>query len=174
MSTPINIRLVCATNMPLYRMVQEKTFREDLLYRINTVEIKVPPLRERRSDIPLLTDHFTALFAKKYNKTGISLHPDVYKKLDTYSWPGNIRELQHVIERAIILTDKDILKPSDFLVMQETGRTADPVGFRMEDVEKQTIQQALEKYHYNISKAADELGMARTTLYRKMTKYGIS
>lgn len=172
--TPINIRLICATNMPLYMMVQEKTFREDLLYRINTVEIKVPPLRERRSDIPLLTDHFTRLFARKYNKTGIALHPDVYQKLDTYSWPGNIRELQHVVERAIILNDKDILKPSDFLIMQENSHPADLAGYRMEDVEKQTIQQALEKYRYNISKAADELGMARTTLYRKMTKYGIS
>ena len=172
--TAINIRLICATNMPLYKMVQEKTFREDLLYRINTVEIKVPPLRERRSDIPLFTDHFTRLFARKYNKTGISLHQDVYQKLDTYSWPGNIRELQHVIERAIILNDKDLLKPADFLIMHETSRITDPVGFRMEDVEKQTIQQVLEKYRYNISKAADELGMARTTLYRKMTKYGIS
>jgi DNA-binding NtrC family response regulator len=172
--TPINIRLICATNMPLYKMVQEKTFREDLLYRINTVEIKVPPLRERRSDIPLLTDHFTRLFAKKYNKTGISLDPDVYQKLEAYSWPGNIRELQHVIERAIILSDETLLKPADFLVMQEGGRILDPVGYRLEDVEKQTILQALEKYHYNISKAANELGMARTTLYRKMTKYGIS
>jgi len=172
--TLINIRLICATNMPLYRMVQEKTFREDLLYRINTVEIKVPPLRERRSDIPLLTDHFTRLYARKYNKTGISLQQDVYQKLDTYSWPGNIRELQHVIERAIILNDKDILKPVDFLIMHETSRSTDLLGYRMEDVEKQTIQQALEKYRYNISKAADELGMARTTLYRKMTKYDIS
>jgi two-component system response regulator HydG len=172
--TPINIRLICATNMPLYKMVQEKTFREDLLYRIYTVEIKVPPLRERRSDIPLLTDHFTGLYARKYNKTGISLQQDVYQKLDTYSWPGNIRELQHVIERAIILNDKDILKPVDFLIMHETSRSTDLIGYRMEDVEKQTIQQALEKYRYNISKAADELGMARTTLYRKMTKYGIS
>ncbi|MCK4852854.1 MAG: sigma-54-dependent Fis family transcriptional regulator [Bacteroidales bacterium] len=172
--TPINIRLICATNMPLYRMVREKSFREDLLYRINTVEIKVPPLRERRSDIPLFTDHFTRLFARKYNKTGISLHQDVYQKLDTYSWPGNIRELQHVIERAIILNDKDILKPVDFLIMHETSHSTDLVGFRMEDVEKQTIQQVLVKYRYNISKAADELGMARTTLYRKMTKYGIS
>jgi two-component system response regulator HydG len=172
--TPINIRLICATNMPLYRMVQEKTFREDLLYRINTVEIKVPPLRERKSDIPLLTDHFTRLFARKYNKTGISLHEDTYQKLSSYSWPGNIRELQHVIERAIILSEKDLLRPADFLIMQEPGRSADLVGFRMEDVEKQTIQQALEKYRYNISKAAHELGMARTTLYRKMTKYGIS
>jgi len=172
--TPINIRLICATNMPLYRMVQEKTFREDLLYRINTVEIKVPPLRERISDIPLLTDHFTLLYARKYNKTGISLQQDVYQKLETYSWPGNIRELQHVVERAIILNDKDILKPADFLIMHETSRSTDLIGYRMEDVEKQTIQQALEKYRYNISKAADELGMARTTLYRKMTKYGIS
>jgi DNA-binding NtrC family response regulator len=172
--TPIDIRLICATNMPLHQMVQEKTFREDLLYRINTVEIRVPPLRERAADITLLTDHFTRMFAKKYNKTGIRLHPDVYQKLSSYSWPGNIRELQHVIERAIILSDRELLKPSDFLVMQDVSRVADPAGFRMEDVEKQTIQQALEKHRYNISKAAGELGMARTTLYRKMTKYGIS
>ncbi len=172
--TPIDIRLICATNMPLHQMVQEKTFREDLLYRINTVEINVPPLRERKSDIPLFTDHFTRLFAQKYNKAGIRFHGDVYQKLAAYSWPGNIRELQHVIERAIILSDKDTLKPADFLIMQETSRGASPIGFRMEDVEKQTIQQVLEKYRYNISKAADELGMARTTLYRKMTKYGIS
>jgi two-component system response regulator HydG len=171
---PIDIRLICATNMPLHRMVQEKTFREDLLYRINTVEIKVPPLRERISDIPLLTDHFVRIFSRKYNKTDIHLHPDVYRKLGSYTWPGNIRELQHVIERAIILSEQDLLRPADFLVMQETSHIANPIGFRMEDVEKQTIQQALEKYRYNISKAADELGMARTTLYRKMTKYGIT
>jgi transcriptional regulator of acetoin/glycerol metabolism len=122
----------------------------------------------------LLTDHFTRLYARKYNKDGIQLHPDVHQKLGSYAWPGNIRELQHVIERAIILSDREVLKPADFLVIQETGRVADPVGFRMEDVEKQTIQQALEKHRYNISKAAEELGMARTTLYRKMTKYGIS
>ena len=170
----IDIRLICATNMPLYQMVQEKTFREDLLYRINTVEIKVPPLRDRKSDIPLLAAHFTESYARKYNKPGIHLHEDALKKLSAYSWPGNIRELQHVIERAIILTDKDILGAVDFLISQESHRSPVSTGFRMEDVEKQTISQALEKNRHNISKSAIELGMARTTLYRKILKYGLS
>ncbi len=172
--TPIDIRLVSATNMPLYKMVQEKSFREDLLYRINTVEIKIPSLRERQADIPLLADHFTELFARKYNKEGIRLKNEAYQKLGDYPWPGNIRELQHVIERAIILSDSEILKPSDLLIRQHAGSTSLSTGFRMEEVEKETIRQALEKYRYNISKTSEELGMARTTLYRKITKYGIS
>ena len=172
--TPIDIRLVSATNMPLYKMVQERSFREDLLYRINTVEIKIPPLRERQADIPLLSEHFTRMYARKYNKEGVRLQNEAQKKLVDYQWPGNIRELQHVIERAIILSDSDILKPADMLISRYTGSTSIPKGFRMQEVEKETILQALEKHRYNISKTAEELGMARTTLYRKMTKYGIS
>ena len=172
--TPIDIRLISATNMPLYNMVQEKSFREDLLYRINTVEISIPPLRERKEDIPLLCDHFAKLYARKYKKEGIQLQKESYQKLSDYAWPGNIRELQHVIERAIILSDTPVLKPQDFPISRQAGRTSSATGFRMEEVEKETIRNALERYRYNISKAADELGMARTTLYRKMTKYGIS
>jgi len=172
--TPIDIRLISATNMPLHKMVQEKSFREDLLYRINTVEISIPALRERKEDIPLLADHFTILYARKYKKDGIRLDNQSYQRLQDYSWPGNIRELQHVIERAIILGDDRILKPSDFLISHQAGVTSSTSGFRMQEVEAETIRQALERYRYNISKAAQELGMARTTLYRKMTKYGIS
>jgi DNA-binding NtrC family response regulator len=172
--TPVDIRLISATNMPVYKMVQEKSFREDLLYRINTVEISIPPLRERREDIPLLMDHFIDIFARKYKKEGLRPETEALKKLLDYSWPGNIRELQHVIERAIIMSDSDTLKTSDFLISKQSGALPTSTGFRMEEVEKETIRQALEKYRYNISKAAEELGMARTTLYRKMTKYGFS
>lgn len=172
--TAIDIRLVCATNMPLYDMVSEKGFREDLLYRINTVEIRIPPLRDRKEDIPLLTEHFTSLYSRKYQKTGLKIQADCFKKLGEYSWPGNIRELQHVIERAIIMNDSGVLKPSDFLISRPGTSPGPSTSFRMEEVEAETIRQALEKYRYNISKAAGELGMARTTLYRKMTKYGIS
>ena len=172
--TPIDIRLISATNMPIYKMVMEKTFREDLLYRINTVEIRVPPLRERKEDIPLLTDHFLALYARKYLKEGIQFQKDVYQKLSDYLWPGNIRELQHVVERAIILSDSQILKPSDFPISKKAAGISESTGFRMKEVEKETILKVLDKYRYNISRAAEELGMARTTLYRKMSKYGIS
>lgn len=172
--TPIDIRLISATNMPLYTMVKERSFREDLLYRINTVEIKIPSLRERKEDIPLLTDHFIALNARKYKKEGIKLQDDSYQKLKEYAWPGNIRELQHVIERAIILDESLVIKPSDLFISRPAGSPTVPTGFRMDDVESETIQQSLERHHYNISRAAEELGMARTTLYRKMTKYGIS
>ncbi|MFC2115549.1 sigma-54-dependent transcriptional regulator [Bacteroidota bacterium] len=172
--TPIDIRLISATNMPLYNMVQEKSFREDLLYRINTVEIKIPALRERQTDIPALAEHFTRMYARKYNKEGIILKNEAHQKLVDYQWPGNIRELQHVIERAIILSDSDILKPSDLLISQHTVNPSLTKGFRMQEVERETIRYALEKYRYNISKAAEELGMARTTLYRKMAKYGIT
>jgi len=172
--TPFDIRLISATNMPVYKMVQEKSFREDLLYRINTVEINIPPLRERKDDIPLLSRHFTEVYSRKYKKEGLKIDNLAIQKLLDYSWPGNIRELQHVIERAIILSDSSTLRSSDFLITKQTRSMTDTTGFRMESVEKDTIRQALEKHRYNISRAAEELGMARTTLYRKMTKYGIS
>ncbi len=172
--TPIDIRLISATNMPVYKMVQEKSFREDLLYRINTVEINIPPLRERKDDIPLLSRHFTEVYSRKYKREGLKIDNVAIQKLLDYSWPGNIRELQHVIERAIILSDSPTLRSSDFLITKQTGSVTATTGFRMKTVEKETIRQALEKNRYNISKAAEELGMARTTLYRKMTKYGIS
>ncbi len=170
--TPINIRLVCATNMNLHEMVAQKKFREDLMYRINTVEIKIPSLRERVSDIPELTNHFLNLYAKKYNKSGIRLSRESYLKLNKYNWPGNVRELQHVVERAVIMCDKNLLGPSDFLI-ERTDTDKQPDSLNMEEVEKQTILNALQRNHNNISKAAEEMGFARTTLYRKMKKYGI-
>ncbi len=172
--TPIDIRLISATNMPLYEMVREKTFREDLLYRINTVEIRIPPLRERKEDIQTLAGHFVSVYARKYRKNGLSIQPEAIRKLEDYAWPGNIRELQHVIERAVILSESSILKPSDFLIARQAIRTTRPSGQSMEEVEREAILKALEKNRYNISRASEELGLARTTLYRKMNKYGIS
>ncbi|KPK87194.1 MAG: AAA family ATPase [Bacteroides sp. SM23_62_1] len=170
---PVDIRLICATNTPLYELVSEKKFREDLLYRINTVEIRVPPLRERVSDLPLLTDYFKDIYARRYSKGKVKISRDSYHKLCRYNWPGNIRELQHVVERAIILSESDILKPDDFLVERFEIRHQIKEILNMEEVEKQTILNALERNNHNMTKAAEELGMARTTLYRKMKRYDI-
>ena len=169
---PIDIRLICATNMPIYEMAGGNKFREDLLYRINTVEIKIPPLRERRSDIPLLTDYFIKIYGGKYKKDSIMISKESLNKLTQYHWPGNVRELQHVIERAIILSESNILTPDDFLIDKaEIPTFADTLN--MEDVEKHTIINALKSNGQNITMAAIDLGMSRTTLYRKIKKYDI-
>jgi DNA-binding NtrC family response regulator len=173
--TSIDIRLICATNLHLYDMVKENKFRQDLLYRINTVEIHLPPLRERQEDIPILVHHFLKIFSKKYNKKARQLSAASLKKLQMYKWPGNIRELQHTIERAVIMSDEAILQPGDFLFS-----TADTAGeslvfdnYNLETVEKILIQKTLKKHHGNISSAARELGLTRTSLYRRMEKHGI-
>jgi two-component system, NtrC family, response regulator HydG len=172
-SQPIDVRLICATNMPVSEMVTQKKFREDLLYRINTVEMSIPPLRERTGDIPLLTDYFKDIYARKYNKGKIKILPESHKKLARYYWPGNVRELQHIIERTIILSESDILKPDDFLVERTGIRANVSEIMNMEEVEKQTILNSLERNRRNMTRTSEELGMARTTLYRKMKKYDI-
>lgn len=174
-SIPIDIRLVCATNMPLHQMVQEGTFRQDLLYRINTVEIHVPPLCDRIEDIPLLADHYMNVYSKKYNKKVTAISGDAITKLKRYPWPGNIRELQHAIERAIIMTDSKTLQEEDF----PFGRSLSNAGnndadtLNLDDVEKAAIAKALQLHGGNISKAAEELGLTRASLYRRMEKYGL-
>lgn len=173
---PIDIRLICATNMPVYDMVGENTFRQDLLYRINTVEIQLPPLRQRIEDIPLLTDHFSKQYANKYRKPISKIAPGTVKKLQKYSWPGNIRELQHAIERAIIMSDSDTLSPEDFFFLsqkQESIQTAEPDSYNLDDVEKGVIERVINKHNGNISKAAKELGLTRASLYRRLEKYGL-
>jgi DNA-binding NtrC family response regulator len=169
----VDLRLISATNIPLTEMIEQKSFRKDLLYRINTVEIRVPPLRQRIDDIPLLADHFMEQSVKKYNKPGLIMTSDCYSKLTEYSWPGNIRELQHIIERAVILSDKRKITPDDLLIEKSSLPVSTTESLFMEDVEKQVIIKALRQHGQNISLAAHELGMARTTLYRKMKKYGI-
>ncbi len=172
---PIDIRLVCATNMPLHQMVQEGTFRQDLLYRINTVEIHVPPLCDRIEDIPLLADHFVATYAKKYNKKVTNISGEALTKLKRYPWPGNIRELQHAIERAIIMTDSTSLQEEDFPFGRSMANSSnqDTDTLNLDDVEKAAIAKALQLHAGNISKAAEELGLTRASLYRRMEKYGL-
>jgi DNA-binding NtrC family response regulator len=171
----IDIRLICATNMDIEQMVKENKFRQDLLYRINTVEIKVPPLRKRIEDLPLLANHFLNLYARKYNKHLKSISAAGLKKLESYLWPGNIRELDHAIERAVIMSDAHILQPDDFLLanVETAGNGVSIQDFHLETVEKMVIQNALKKFEGNVSQAARELGLTRASLYRRMEKYGI-
>ncbi|MBA4055326.1 MAG: sigma-54-dependent Fis family transcriptional regulator [Marivirga sp.] len=172
-SQPVNIRLVCATNMPLHKMVQEGTFRQDLLYRINTVEIRVPPLSERVEDIAMLAQHYLNYYAKKYHKLVNTIAPEAMDRLKRYAWPGNIRELQHAIERAVIMTDSATLQESDFLLSRSL--TSGPVSntLNLDEVERAAIAKALQMHNGNISKAADELGLTRASLYRRMEKYAL-
>ncbi|WP_038029045.1 sigma-54-dependent transcriptional regulator [Thermonema rossianum] len=172
----IDVRLICATNMPLHDMVREGSFRQDLLYRINTVEIYLPPLRERNEDIPLLADHFLKRFAQKYRKEVKQFSAEALKTLTAYHWPGNIRELEHAIERAVIMADKSSLDSSDFAFLQKTAAPAALPGdlpLNLEALERQAIERALKKHQGNVSRAAKELGITRAALYRRMEKYGL-
>ncbi|RUT73570.1 sigma-54-dependent transcriptional regulator [Ancylomarina longa] len=172
---PIDIRLICATNMPLKQMASEEKYRQDLLYRINTVEIDLPPLRERYEDIPLLANHFLEIYSKKYKKHINALSKACINKLYDYSWPGNVRELQHLMERAIIMADEKNLEPSDFQISMERNLQGDVEfdSYNLEEVEKNIIQKVLKTNKGNISKAAGELGLTRTSLYRRLEKYGL-
>ena len=171
----IDIRLICATNMPIHEMVARNDFRQDLLYRINTVEIQLPLLRERQEDIALLADHFLRIFSKKYKKRISGISVPALKKLERYQWPGNIRELIHTLERAVILSESQTLQPADFL-FPDTEKEVEGVVFdnyNLEDVEKTVIRKALKKHAGNVSHAAGDLGLTRTSLYRRMEKYGL-
>jgi len=170
---PVDIRLICATNMPLHKMVQEGTFRQDLLYRINTVELQVPTLSDRVEDISLLAQHYLDHYARRYHKTVTSIALEAMDKLKRYAWPGNIRELQHAIERAVIMTDSPSLQESDFLLSRSLTTGPSNNTLNLDEVEKTAIVKALQMHNGNISKAADELGLTRASLYRRMEKYGI-
>ncbi|MEH0157524.1 sigma-54 dependent transcriptional regulator [Limibacter armeniacum] len=174
-ATPIDIRLICATNMPLYEMVEKNEFRQDLVYRINTVEIHLPPLRERASDIPSLALYFLQIFSKKYRKETKRISSAALKKLEKYHWPGNVRELQHAIERAIIMSEGDTLEPVDFMFLIEKNddQEVDFSEYDLETVEKMMIQKAISKHAGNISKAAKSLGLTRASLYRRLEKHGL-
>ncbi|MEE4198087.1 MAG: sigma-54 dependent transcriptional regulator [Bacteroidales bacterium] len=171
---PVDIRLICATNKPLPEMVTDELFREDLLYRINTIQIELPPLRERKEDIPLLTDFFKKKYEVKYDKPTFTIDPSGIKKLMNYHWPGNIRELQHVVEKAVIMSENDVLDENDFWFsshQQNPLKTHETLD--LSENEKRIILRAIEKSRGNYSKAAQELGVSRKTLYNKLKKYEI-
>ena len=173
---PIDVRLVCATNMPLYQMVNENKFRQDLLYRINTVEVHVPPLRERAEDIPALVDYFLDIYSNKYKMPAKRLNASTLARLEKHNWPGNIRELQHSVERAVIMSESNILQPSDFFLTPVDDNPSDEIStnnMNLEETEKMLIRKVIDKHGGNISKAAKELGLTRASLYRRIEKYGI-
>ncbi|MDR4987672.1 MAG: sigma-54 dependent transcriptional regulator [Bacteroidales bacterium] len=171
---PVDVRLICATNMPLYQMVDDGKFRQDLLYRINTVEITLPPLRERTEDIPLLVNHFLEVYCKKYKMPNKRLHTHTMKRLEKHHWPGNIRELQHAVERAVIMSDSNLLQPNDFFLSQQQDKSDKGLpesATNLEETEKMLVRKVIDKHGGNISKAAKELGITRASLYRRIEKY---
>ncbi len=174
-SIPVDIRLICATNLNLEMLADEDKFRKDLIYRINTVEVVIPPLKNRDNDVKLLTKHFTEVYAEKYFKPNITIDESFFKKLITYPFPGNVRELQYTIERAIIMLESSILKDSDlvFSPIERLNESEESDDYNLDTVEKKAILKAIEKNAGNITKSAKELGITRTALYRRMNKYGL-
>ena len=174
--TAVDIRLLSATNLPLRELANETHFRRDLIYRINTVEITVPPLRERGEDIILLAEHFLEIYEKKYFKQKFRLSDSAKKKLMLYHYPGNVRELQYTIERGVIMSDSNVLKAEDitFSPMEQPKGNNQPIPtHNLEDLERAAIEQVIQKHNGNISQAAKELGLTRGALYRRLEKYGL-
>ena len=173
-TVPIDVRIICATNADIRQMVEDGNFRQDLLYRINTIEIHIPPLRERGNDIILLADHFLDRYTRKYKKEIHGLTREAKNKLLKYAWPGNVRELQHTIERAVILGDGSMLKPENFLFHTTSKqKKEEEVILNLEQLERQAIEKALRISNGNISRAAEYLGITRFALYRKLEKLGL-
>ncbi|WP_417451670.1 sigma-54-dependent transcriptional regulator [Kordiimonas sp.] len=187
-SIPIDVRVISATNVPLAKLRDEETFRQDLLFRLNTVEITLPPLRVRADDVPELADYYIGLYARKYGKPSKSLSSDALTALKSYGWPGNVRALRHAVERAVILSEGDMFEAADFQLDAQPNQagdvatvkteTFDPgttsvADLNLERIERATIEQALKKHRYNISHAAKDLGLTRAALYRRMEKHGL-
>ena len=173
---PIDIRLICATNVPLYELANESRFRKDLIYRINTVEITLPPLRRRGNDVLLLAEHFIKHYATKYLKGLLQLGKTAKEKLMQYHFPGNVRELQYTIERAVIMAEDKLLESKDIIFSPIESAPVvndEPADFKLSAMEKNTILRVIEKHNGNITKAAKELGLTRTALYRRLNKYDI-
>jgi DNA-binding NtrC family response regulator len=170
----VDIRLICATNLDLKSMVTDGSFREDLLYRINTVEITLPPLRHRMEDIPLLAEHYLQNYARKYRKMHLKFSERALKKLQRLRWPGNVRELQHAIERSVILTEHEELQESDFgFPGGGIDETPPKALYNLNNLEKWAIEECLRKHGGNVTRASEELGLTRGALYRRIHKYGI-
>ena len=173
---PIKARMVFATNAPLNTWVSEGKFRQDLLYRINTIEIEIPPLRSRPSDIPEFVQFYLQSFKEKYHKPHLTISKEALEVLKAHRWPGNIRELQHTIERGVIMADGKEIKATDFNLTKASSAkhsAAIPENFNLAEIEKLLVEKALEKHQGNISKAAKELGLTRAALYRRMEKYNL-
>lgn len=172
---PIDIRLICATNLSLQDLADENKFRKDLIYRINTVDVTVPPLRERGSDLLLLSKYFIEVYAEKYLKGPFSLHESFQKKIKSHSFPGNVRELQYALERAVIMAEQDLLTADDlvFSQLEKHQVNNEPKELKLEAVEKNTILKVLEKNKGNISRSAKELGITRAALYRRLDKHDL-
>ena len=173
--TPIDVRLICATNANLHQRVAEGGFRQDLLYRINTIELRIPPLRERGEDILLLAEHFLTGYNRKYHKEIKGLTREAKNKLLKYSWPGNVRELQHTLERAVILSENLLLRPSDFFFPSAASEVHEEAGeeLNLEKLERKAVEKALRASNGNMSRAAELLGITRFALYRKIEKLGL-
>ena len=169
---PIDIRLVCATNCDLNRMVSEGRFREDLLYRINTIMIEVPPLRDRVDDIPILANYFLKINSDRYGKGIMKFNTHALEKLSNHDWPGNVRELQHAVEKAVIMSDTPILKPADFVFSSAPVQLVHK-EMTLDEMEKKLILDSIRRYNNNMSIIAAKLGITRQTLYNKIKKYNL-
>lgn len=179
-SITVDVRILSATNHDLYSMVHNGKFREDLLYRINLIQLEVPPLRQRKDDIPLLAGHFAHKAAKIYSSDGKTISAESMEWLCNQIWPGNVRELKNVVERTVLLTRGDTIKPEDFIMALNTGRnkgsdhnTGKSSSGTLDEMERAMIMRTIEEYGGNLSKSSEKLGISRATLYRKMEKYGI-
>lgn len=174
---PIDIRLICATNVEAHVLADEKKFRKDLIYRINTVDITLPPLKEREDDLLELAQYFVSFYTEKYNRNNFIIDPGFISKLKKHDFPGNVRELQYVVERAVIMTEGMHLKAEDLVFSSiersNTTQRSEPKSFNLDEVEKNTILTVLEKHKGNVSKSAKELGITRAALYRRLEKYEI-
>jgi len=172
----VDVRFICATNAPLHQWVDESKFRQDLLFRINTIEIVIPPLRERDSDIPEFIRFYLKMYKEKYRKPNLRISNEAIAVLQKHKWPGNIRELQHIMERGVIMSDGVEIGSSDFNLVADSGRAEqikDLDGYNLRDIEKLLVQKAIDKHNGNISKAAKELGITRAALYRRMEKFNL-
>lgn len=172
---PVDVRVISATNMPLQEMIAEKMFREDLYYRINAIEIEIPPLRNRKEDIPVLAAFFLKKYSEQYRRKGLRLSDAAMVQLKEHPWPGNIRELEHSIEKAVILSEKDVISGISFSTGPADSRIQGnvPGSLNLEEHERSVISQALREERGNISATAKVLGINRSTLYQKMKKYGL-
>ena len=173
---PADVRLICATNLSQERFADENVFRQDLRYRVNTLEILLPPLRERPDDIPLLLQHYIVTYAQKYNFLVKRLGDALIERLKAYAWPGNVRELRHAVERAVILSEGEVLTAADFPFLEpirEASQNTRTEVSRLDTLERASIVDALERYKNNISHAAGALGLTRRSLYRRMKKHGL-